>query len=1091
MRLPACICFSLLLFSLDGRGDEVEKAPPEFKSLHYRMIGPFAGGRVSRAVGVPGDPLTYYFAAAASGVWKSENGGISFRPIFDDQPISSIGSIAVAPSDPNVVYVGSGEANIRGNVAAGNGIYKSMDAGKTWKHVWKTVGQIGTMIVHPTDPNVAFAAVLGHAFGPNEERGVYRTRDGGKTWERVLSKDRDTGASDVCFDPNNPRVLFAGLWAARRKPWEMTSGGPTCGLYHSRDGGDTWELLGPLDEKQKEKLDKPRGLPKGPYGKIAVAVAPSDSRRVYALIEAEKGGLYRSDDAGETWELAGDDPLLRQRIWYFGTITVDPKNADTVWAPQVPLLKSIDAGKSFKSVRGPHHGDFHDAWIDPLNPKRMIVANDGGVDISTDGGRNWYAPPLPISQFYHIACDNAVPYRVMGNMQDLGTASGPSNSLNGAGILLGDWTNVGGGETGFSIPDPTDPNVVYSGEYGGFISRHDRRTRQSRSVSAYPFDPSGFGAEALKYRFQWTAPILVSQHDSRVVYHGANVLFRTRDGGQTWEKASPDLTRNDRGKQKWSGGPITGDNTGVETYCTIFALAESPKNSEVLWTGSDDGLVHVTRDGGKKWDNVTASIPDFPDWGTVQCVEPSRHDEGTAYLVAEAHRLDDDRPYVWKTTNFGKTWTKLGDTLPQNEYAHVLREDPKRKGLLYLGTERKVWFSFDDGKSWQPLRLNMPTVAVHDLVVKGNDLVVGTNGRSIWILDDLTAIREWQPKVASQPVHLFPISDAVRWRFGSTVTAHQRRVKGDNPPPGATVQFFLKEEPKTPIKLEFLNPEGKKVIDFVSKKKDEKDKPEEEEDDEPKKANVSAKAGVNRFVWDLLHPGATTIPKARVDAGDPTVGTMVSPGTYRVNLTVDGKVYSNTFEVVMDPRVALRGAEREKLPMPKDLAPSQKSEPVLLTKEDLIEQEKFALSLRQQITDLSNAVIQIRSLQKQIKLHEELFKHDPKGKELLQVEKGFLKKLDALEEKLHNPKARIDYDILAQKGGAKLYSQLTWVVEQLRDADGPPTQGIRELARELEKEHRRLLGDWETLRKIDLSKVNDAAKKINAPTLWVPEPKTP
>jgi photosystem II stability/assembly factor-like uncharacterized protein len=1075
----------LLLPSLQG--EEPEKSPPEFKSLKYRSIGPFAGGRVSRAVGVPGDPLTYYFAAASSGVWKSDNGGISFKPIFDDQPISSMGSLAIAPSDPNVIYVGSGEANIRGNVAAGNGIYKSTDGGKSWKHVWKQVGQIGTMIVHPTNPDVAYAAVLGHAFGPNEERGVYRTRDGGKTWEKVLGKDRDTGASDVCFDPNNPRILFAGLWQARRKPWEMTSGGPGGGLYFSKDAGETWEQLGPLDEKKQAKLDKPNGLPKGPYGKIAVAVAPSDSKRVYALIEAEKGGLYRSDDGGESWSLASDDHKLTQRIWYFGTLTIDPKNADVVWAPQVPLLKSIDGGKSFKVIKGAHHGDHHDAWIDPMNPKRMIVANDGGVDISTDGGQTWYAPPLPISQFYHIACDNAVPYRVMGNMQDLGTASGPSNSLNGAGILLGDWTNIGGGETGFSIPDPSDPNIVYSGEYGGYISRHDRRTRQSRGISIYPFDPSGFGAEALKYRFQWTAPIVVSQHDSRTVYHAANVLFKTQNGGQTWEKVSPDLTRNDRSKQKWSGGPITGDNTGVEFYCTIFAVSESPRNPNLLWVGSDDGLVHLSRDGGKNWQNVTANIPDFPDWGTVRCIETSRFDDGTAYLVADAHRLDDDRPYVWKTTNFGKSWQKLSESLPQNEYAHVLREDPKRKGLLYLGTERRVMVSFDDGKTWSPLQLNMPTVAVHDLVLKDNDLVVGTNGRSIWILDDITALREWQPKVASQNAALFPVSTVVRWRSGSTMTAHQFRVKAENPPVGATIQFYLKEEPKSPIKLEFFSSDGKKIIDFESKKKDAKDS-EEEEDDDDKKPNVPAKPGVNRFVWNLLHPGPLTIPKVPVDMGNPKIGTMIAPGTYKVNLIVEGKVFTQTFEVVVDRRLASLMGDRENLPMPKVLGPSKTvPTPIPWTQNDLVEQEKFGLKLRAELTDLSRAVIQIRSLQKQMKLHEELFKDDPNGKELIKLEKGFLKKLDALEEKLHNPKAKIDYDILAQKGGAKLYSQLTWLVEQIRDTDGPPTQGLIELEKELEKELRQLLSEWDTLRKMELPKVNDAAKKINGPTLWVPE----
>src|SRR5262245_52550825 len=610
---------------------EPKGGPPEFKYLKYRLVGPAAGGRVSRAAGVPGDPLTHYAARAAGGLWKSADGGLTWKPLMDDQPTATIGSIAIAPSDPNVVYVGTGEANIRGNVEVGNGIYKSTDAGKTWKHVWKQEGQIGALIVHPTNADVAYAAVLGHAFGPNPERGVYRTTDGGKTWQKVLFKDNDTGASDVTFDPSNPHILFAGLWQTRRRPWEFTSGGPGSGLYTSTDGGDTWTQLvaAPPEESAEAEQEPPpgkrrcRGLPEGIWGKVGVEVAPSDPRRVYALIEAEKGGLFRSDDGGKTWTLANSHRALRQRAWYYSTFAVHPTNPDLLWFPQVPMLKSIDGGKTLQRVKGLHHGDNHDVWIDPKNPQRMIVSNDGGVDVSTNGGESWYAPPLPISQFYHVSADNHVPYRVGGNMQDLGTASGPSNSLSGAGILLGDWHAVGGGETGYTVPDPSDPNVVYAGEYGGYISRYDHRTRQARNISIYPYDPDGHGAEDLKYRFQWTAPILVSPHDSKVVYHAANVLFQTTDGGRSWKPVSPDLTRNDKSKQKWSGGPITGDNTGVEIYDTIFAVAESPKQKGLLWAGSDDGLVHVSPDGGKNWENVTANLKGLPEWGTVCCVEPS------------------------------------------------------------------------------------------------------------------------------------------------------------------------------------------------------------------------------------------------------------------------------------------------------------------------------------------------------------------------------------------------------------------------------------------------------------------------------------
>ena len=735
MLLCAVILTALAGPSIHARADDDTKDKSAFKNLKFRNIGPAAGGRVCRSCGVPGDPLTYYAAGAGGGVWKSTDAGVSWKPIFDDQVDSSIGAIAVAPSDPNVVYVGGGEANIRGNVAAGHGIYKSTDGGKTWKHVWKQEGQIGHMVVHPRNPDIAIAAVLGHAFGPNPERGVYRTTDGGKSWQQVLKKNADSGAIDVCFDPNNPHIIFAALWQARRKPWELTSGGPGSGLYVSRDSGDTWKQL---------KADKDSGLPEGDWGRIGIAIAASDSNRIYALIEAENGGLYRSDDGGDKWTLASGAHYLRQRPWYFSTLTVDPKNADVVWCPSVRLLKSIDAGKTFKQVKGTHHGDHHDLWIDPSNSRRMIDSNDGGVDISVNAGETWSAPPLPIAQFYHVACDAKVPYHVSGTMQDLGTAAGPSNSLSTAGIQAGDWYSVGGGETGFTAPDPQDPNIIYAGEYGGYISVFDLLLdrAQARNISIYPFNLSGHGAENLRVRFQWTAPLLISPHDRKTLYHAGNIIFKTTDQGQTWKAISPDLTRNDKSKLQWSGGPITGDNTGAEVYCTVFALAESPKAKGVLWAGSDDGLVHVSRDGGENWLDVTKNIAGLPDWATVVCIEPSPFDAATAYVVVDNHRQEDSKPYLFKTGDYGKTWKRLSGRLPQDVYLHAVREDPKARGMLYAGTERGLTYSPDDGATWLPLKLNFPTVAVTDLVVKNDDLVVATQGRSLWILDDITPVRE-------------------------------------------------------------------------------------------------------------------------------------------------------------------------------------------------------------------------------------------------------------------------------------------------------------------------------------------------------------
>ncbi|HEY1376009.1 MAG TPA: hypothetical protein VGF55_04410, partial [Gemmataceae bacterium] len=687
----------------------------------------------------------------------------------------------------------------------------------------------------------------------------------------------------------------------------------------------------------------------------------------------------------EKWKRVSDHHSLRQRAWYYSCLTVDPANADVVWCPQVPMLKSIDGGVTFKLVKGLHHGDNHDVWIDPKNPKRIIVGNDGGVDVSTDGGKTWYAPPMAISQFYHVNCDNAVPYRVMGNMQDLGTASGPSNSLSAAGIRLADWFTVGGGETGFSVPDPMDPNVVYSGEYGGYLSRYDRRTRQSRNVSAWPANPSGITPAEQKYRFQWTAPVMFSPHDPKTLYHAANVLFRTHDAGQSWEAVSGDLTRNDKNKQQWSGGPITGDNTGVEVYGTIFAIAESPKQKGVLWAGSDDGLVHVSQDDGKTWQNVTSAIPDFPDWGTVRCIEPSPTDAGTAYLVAEAHRMNDFRPYLWKTTDFGKTWTGLAAKLPQDVHLHAVRTDPAKKGMLYVGTERGVAYSTDDGATWQPLRLNLPTAAVHDLQVKGNDLVVGTMGRSLWILDDLTPVRELTPKAADDPAHLFSVRPAVRWRYAGGFSYTGRGAE-KNPEVGAVIHFLVAKKAgdpppaAPPVKLEILNAKGQVLVTFTGTDEKAKDKEEakdkEDEDDpdggdvrEPKRLIAVDPGVVQRFVWDLQLPGGAIIPKAKVDSGNPAGGFLAPPGQYAARLTVDGKPQTVKFAVRIDPRV----------------------------KTDLAPQFEFARQLRDDFAKLAGTVQQIRAVRKQIRERNDLIDGEGKAKELVAASKDLAGKLDALE----------------------------------------------------------------------------------------------
>ena len=1059
--LPVLALLFVALPALAAKPTPVKREPPEaakptgleepaeLKPIKFRLLGPAWGGRVARVTGVPGDPNVYYAATASGGVWKSIDGGASFSPVFDDQPVSSMGSVAVAASDPNVVYAGSGEANIRGNVGAGNGIYKSLDAGKTWTHVWKQVGQIGQLVVHPKNEDVAFAAVLGHAFGPNPERGVYRTRDGGKTWQQVLKKDENTGASAVTFDPSNPNILFAGLWQARRFPWDMTSGGPGSGLYMSRDGGDTWKQL------------TGNGLPEGIWGKVGVAVAPSEPRRVYALIEAEKGGLYRSDDDGENWTLASGSHELRQRFWYYGTLAISPANPDEIWVPQVPMLKSIDGGKTFDHVQGLPHGDNHDVWFDPLNAKRMIACDDGGVYISNNGGQTWLWPPLPIGQFYHVAVDNRVPFYVAGALQDIGTAQGPSDPLTNRGARNTDWYGVGGGEAGWIVSDAADPSIVYAGEYLGYLSRYDHRTGQARNVSPWPENPSGHGGEDMRYRFQWTAPIAASPHDPKVIYYGANVIFRTGDGGQTWTTISPDLTRNDKSKQKWAGGPITGDNTGVETYDTVFVIAESPVQKNLLWAGSDDGLVHVSEDGGKNWRNVTAAVPSLPEWGTVSMIEPSHFDANTAYLVVDAHRLDDSRPYLWRTTDRGRTWKRLDGGLPRDVYLHSVREDPTRRGLLYLGTERGLAFSRDDGATWHALKLNLPTVAVHDLMVKDDKLVLATHGRSMWIFEDLTVLRNPVPSPApASGIFLYPVPDAVRWEIRG---AEADRWNAPNPSHGAHIYYWLAKEPKEDVTIQVLDAAGTVVANLSSKPKEATGSSEyvKEETDQLKELALSKAAGIQRGVWNLAWDGAEMIPKGVLDSGYPGIGPEAVPANYTVRLTVDGQSVTAPLVLRPDPRVAASQA-------------------------DLEEQLRFALQVRDAITRLTHDVVRLQTIRRQLAERDDLLAKEERAKPLIDSSKALLVKLEDLEARVHNPKAEIAYDVLAQKGGAKLYSRMApffgWVI----GGNGAPTQGAKEVFAAQTKELADYEAELDGLLSKDLAALNESAGKLGVPGIYVP-----
>jgi len=1020
--------------------------PKTYEGIKWRLVGPFRGGRALAVTGVVGQPNTYYFGAVSGGVWKTTDGGETWDPLFDKQSVSSIGAIAVADSDPNVLYVGTGEACIRGNISYGDGVYKSVDAGKTWTNVGlKDSRHIGAVIVHPTNPDIVFVAALGHAYGPNEDRGIFRTRDGGKNWEKVLYINNRTGGIDVVFDPQNPHVLFAAMWEGWRTPWSLNSGGEQSGLYRSNDDGSTWKRLAG------------NGLPSGPLGRIAVGVAGGDSNIVYALIEANKGGLYRSEDGGEHWSLANDERRFRQRAWYFTHAWADPKNPNTVYIANTGLFRSIDGGKTFDRLPAPH-GDHHGLWIDPTNPSRMINANDGGATISVDGGKNWSTQNnQPTAQFYHVAADNDFPYRLYGAQQDNSTVGIVTRSDHGF-IDRNDWDAAGGGESGYIAVDPRDSDIVYAGSYFGYITRFDRRTGQAQNVQQWPDDPDGHNASNLKYRYTWTMPIVFSPHDPKVLYNAAQYVFRSSDSGHSWETISPDLTRNDKSKQQDSGGPITKDQASIEFYDVVFTVAESPKQKGVIWAGTDDGLIQLTRDDGKSWSNVTPKT--VPEWSLVSLIEASSFDPGTAYAAVDAHKLDNFKPYIFKTTDFGKTWTQVTTGLPDGAYLHAVREDPGRKGLLFAGTETGIYVSFDDGGHWQSLQLNLPNSPIHDMVIHGNDLAVATHGRSFWILDDISPLRQADGSIAAADAHLFAPATAGRSRMGRV--RRRRNAIGENPPNGAILYYYLKEEPKEPIKLEVLDSSGKVIRTLSSaEKKDESRENEWDRDDA--EDHIPAKAGLNVFAWDLRYDEPVKIPKAVYDEGEP-LGPLALPGTYQVRLTVAGKSSTQPVSVTMDPRV--------------------KTSPA-----DLQKQFDVMLKLRDRQDTMNKAILALRDLRAQLlALEKRLTPVGPAKAEaknpLVEQSAALRKTLDAIEGELINANATASEDELHFP--TKLNSKLGYVDEAIDSADAAPTAGELAVFAELDAKLDAQLAKWKEVTGKDLPAFNEALRAANTPVVAVP-----
>ena len=862
-----------------------------YSAMQWRCIGPHRGGRVLAVSGVRGEPNTFYFGAVAGGVWKTTDAGRTWTPIFDSQPIASIGALAVSTSKPNIIYVGTGEADMRSDISFGAGVYKSIDAGQTW--VYLGLGdtrQIGRVLVDPKDADIVLVAALGHGFGPNTERGVYRTTDGGKTWTRVLYKDENTGAIDLAYDPDNSRTVYASLWNARRPPYSTYAPitGPGGGLYKSTEGGATWqEIAG-------------HGLPTGRLGRMGVdVVAGQHGKRVYALIDAgSASGLYRSDDGGEGWNLVSTEPRILSRGWYFGEVRSDPKDPDIVYVSNVSLYRSSDGGKNFKAIRGaPGGDDYHSLWIDPENPRRMISGVDQGTIITLNGGKTWSSwYNQPTAQFYHVAVDDQFPYCVYGAQQDSGTAAIVSRSDYGQ-ITFRDWHPIGAGESGYILPDPVNPQIVYGGSTGGELYRFDTKTGQVEDVAPTPAE---IGAQ-VRHRYPWTTPIAFSYQPPHALYQASQFLMKTGNGGKSWKTISSDLTLR-RGEKE-------ADAKGV-----IYTIAPSPVAAGTIWIGTDNGLVQLTRNEGLSWTEV--SPPGLPPWSMISLIDASVHDVATAYAAIDRHQMDDIAPHIYRTHDFGKTWTKITNGIPASAYVHAVREDPIRKGLLYAGTETGVYVSFNDGELWQPLQLNLPVTAVRDLVVKGNDLVVATHGRSFWILDDISPLRELNSETAAANVHLFRPATAIRIRKN---VAHDTPLPpetpaGKNPPAGAIIDYALQSVPAGEVTLEIIDSAGVMVRKYSSN--DPRSKLDETQSfptywfNPP--APLSKNVGLNRLVWDLryerpqaLRYGYSIAAAFGEDAIMVPEGPLALPGVYQVRLTVDGRSYTAPLEVKMDPRVKI------------------------------------------------------------------------------------------------------------------------------------------------------------------------------------------
>jgi photosystem II stability/assembly factor-like uncharacterized protein len=999
-----------------------------YNALEWRSIGPYRGGRSAAVTGVPGKANLFYFGATGGGVWRTTDAGNSWENISDGFFGGSIGAVAVSEWDNNVIYVGGGEKTVRGNVSYGYGMWKSVDAGKTWMHIGlKESRHIPRVRIHPKDPDIVYAAVLGDLFKSSEERGVYKSIDGGKTWKRTLFTNADAGAVDLCFDPNNPRILYASTWRIRRTPYSLESGGDGSALWKSTDGGETWT-----------NITANSGLPKGTWGIVGVTVSPVNSNRVYAIIENENGGVYRSDDAGQTWRKMNDDRNLRQRAWYYTRIYADTKDEDMVYVVNVSYHRSKDGGRTFQSFNAPH-GDHHDLWIAPEDNQRMIIADDGGAQVTFDAGENWSTyNNQPTAQFYRVTTDNAFPYRIYGAQQDNSTVR-IYHRTDGFAITERDWEVTAGSESGHLAPDPTDLDVVYGGNYGGLLQMRNHRTGENRNVNVWPNNPMGHGVEDMKYRFQWNFPIFFSPHNPKKLYTTSNHVHVSLNGGQSWETISPDLTLNDKSRLGPSGGPITKDNTSVEYYCTIFAAGESPYEKDFIVTGSDDGLLYATTDGGREWQNITPK--GMPEWMMFNSVEFDPHTKGGIYVAGTRYKLGDYRPYLYKSKDYGKTWTKITDGIDASHFTRVLRADPKRKGLLYAGTETGMYISFDDGVSWKTFQLNLPIVPITDLTIKNDNLIAATQGRSFWLIDDLTPLHQLSDQVATSESHLFkPLAS---YRMGPAFSfGRAPRTAGQNHPGGVIVHYYLKDTTKAQVSLEFLQPDGS-LIKKYSTKPDLKAKEEKLALKQP---------GMNKFNWNMRYPDAERFDGMILWSASMN-GPRALPGTYKVRLTVNGKSMEADFEILKDPRSDA-------------------------TEADMKAQFDFVQNVLAKVSETHTAIKKIRTAREQINRAIDPIKDQKEAmKDVLDKAKAIQDNMKVIEEALYQTKNRSGQDPL--NFPIRLNNKLAHLNSLASAGNFPPTDQMVQFKNEITAEIDKHLAGLSKIFKEDIPAFNELVKQKN------------